>query len=682
MPIVARPRLDVAAAIVYAKYTRVSTLDQLEGFGLEAQDDICDGWARRFPDARCHDEYREEAISGSLESRPAMDRLIGDARTGAFNRILVPKVDRIGRTGRAAYQWVWNMADIGIHFISVQEGIDTSTEQGWNAFMQYVTFSEMEWRRIRERTFAGRELKISFGGWPGGPAPYGYRIAVDPDNVVKKKRFSVLVTDERESMILHVAADLIIGGKNITQTAIELNDRGLLTRSRVPWTVGNLRNRLLSETIHEGYVVYRKINRGNGKRTTTRYEDGTPVYGEPVNIGVPPIFTEERAKQLRAAMRMVGFVRSDEEVYPLSGRIFGSCGNYYTGVKSAGERAYRCKGGLGSDSCGEMYFRADEIEGAIWSELTKLFRDETRLKDMAAEWLDSLPGDKSKYERRVEEFDAKIRKQSKLIEETVPQYMREKIDPKIMAAAVRDLQAEMERFVEQRDLARQWLDEYREYERQALNLSAIAESAKERLDNLSSVEQKEIFEMFNLKVVPGATNLVRRSGVRCAVMNWHYETGTLVPPDPTDEEWAKVEAYLLTKFYRQHFTGPSDVRTHFNGCLHRLRHGIPWADMPDTWGPQNRLRERQLTWWKKGVWPEMLALLHADRRGAPAYQRPSLPQLTVTGQLRGGLLAEVRTEGPQGFGKDHIKKTVDSSLRHTGFESPIQAGADFTVIVK
>ncbi|MFC8793523.1 recombinase family protein [Streptomyces cinereoruber] len=272
MPILARPRTAVEAAITVAKYARVSTLDQLEGFGLEDQDKIMDGWLDRHSEAAVFDTYVDEAVSGALESRPEMDRLVIDGHKRSFDRILVPKVDRIGRTARAAYQWAWNMADIGIHFISATEGIDTSTDAGWAQFMQYVTFSEMEWRLIKERTFAGRELKISYGGWSGGPAPYGYTIAQDTTTVgTRRKKFSVLVTDEKESMVLWTAAYFIIDkGMNITEAAEALNARELFPRSGVPWSIGNLRNRLHSETIHDGYVLYRKTNRGNGKNTTLR----------------------------------------------------------------------------------------------------------------------------------------------------------------------------------------------------------------------------------------------------------------------------------------------------------------------------------------------------------------------------------------------------------------------------
>lgn len=656
MPIVARPCPPASAAIIVAKYARVSTLDQLDGFGLEGQEKISNGWLYRHPEVAVYDEYVDEAVSGALERRPEMDRLVLDAHQQHFNRILVPNVDRIGRTARAAYQWAWNMADLGIHFISVTEGIDTSTDVGWSRFMQYVTYSEMEWRRIQERTAAGRKLKISYGGWPGGPAPYGYMIAQDTSRVGRRrKRFSVLVTAGQESMVLSVAVGLIVDqGMNYTEACDELNERALLTRSGVPWTVGNLRNRLWSETIHDGYVVYRKTNRGNGKNTTLRCEDGTPVHGDPIKIGVPPIFSEERARLLMEALKKIGFQngRITDQVYPLSGRIDGHCGEVYTGAGRSGEaRAYRCKGMTRkAGSCGEPHFNAKGIEDVVWAELTRLMKDERTLRAMAAEWVSNLPGDKEKYELRVAEFATRIAAQENLLDRKVPEYVRAGVDPVVLESSVKEMQQELEKFRKQKKFAEEWLEEYAEHERQAHNLVDMAVNARERLGAMTLKERREIFDMFDVRVAPGAMENMSKPGVKCAVSQWHWETGTLVPPDPTDEEWESVLAALHTFFHgkaKQHFATKYDIRAQFCGMLHRLRRGLAWNDMPLNWGPIDPMRTRQLKWWQKGVWPEVMQVLCADKRGVEAYRRPTLPQLTVTGRLRTGPPAEARSEAPE-----------------------------------
>ncbi|MEV0119885.1 recombinase family protein [Streptomyces sp. NPDC050844] len=643
MPIVARPLPAASADIVVAKYTRVSTPDQLDGFGLEAQDKISNGWLERHPEATVYDSYVDEAVSGSLESRPEMDRLVLDARQRCFNRILVPEVDRVGRTARAAYQWAWNMADIGVSFISVEEGIDTSTEEGWQRFTQHANISEREWRRIKERTFAGRELKISYGGWPGGPAPYGYRIEHDTFYAgQRRKRCSVLVTDAHEAMVLDRGVQLIVDdGMNLSEACEKLNEQGLYTRSGVPWTPANLRNRLRSETIHDGYVVYRKTDRGSGRNTTLRYDDGTPVHGEQIRIGVPPIFTEERAGRLMTALKRIGFQndRQSNRVYPLTGRIHGRCGEVYTGVGRGGGdtgRAYRCKGTLADPSCREPYFGADDIERAVRAELPRLLAADGSLSEFAARCVSGLTGDREKYEKRVIELAARITDQEHLIEVRVPEYIEAGIAPAVLKASIAQLQEDLAESRKQHKFAAEWLEAYADHERRAQNLVDIANNAEERLRNPTLEESKEIFEMFDLQVVPGVLAHARKPGNRCPVSEWHWETGTLVPSDPTDEEWEKVLGVLRPHFSgkaKKHFTTKYDIRKQFCGMLHRLRHGVSWVDMPHTWGPMTPMRERQLMWWKKGVWPEVMAALRADERGTEAYKRPTLPPLTVTGEL-------------------------------------------------
>ncbi|MEU3554581.1 recombinase family protein [Streptomyces fragilis] len=669
MPIVARPRAQETAALVVAKYRRVSTPDQLDGFGLEEQDRICNEWLSRHPGTTLYDDYVDGAASGALESRPDMDRLVADGKGQNFNRILVPKVDRIGRTARAAYQWAWNMADIGIHFISVAEGIDTSTENGWQQFMQYVTFSETEWRRIKERTVAGRELKISYGGWPGGPAPYGYRIAENSPLVAerRRKKFTVLVTDSHEAMVLSVAVALLVDdGLNISETAEELNRRKHYTRSGVPWSAANLRARLRHESIQHGYVLYRKANRGNGKNTTLRHEDGSPVHGETLKIAVPRIFDEARANTLVERLKEVGFrnARKADRPYPLSNHIKGRCGQDYVGGGTAERRAYRCNGlTVKGASCGEPSFGADEIEEAVWTPLSGLLKDERRLRDMAGERVRTLPGDRAKYEARVHAYTEQIAQQETLLQQRVPEYVRAGVSPQVLDAAVRSLEGEKQRLAKERAIAQQWLDQHAEQEDRVRRLVGIVSNAPEHLDTMTPEERADIFAMLKLEIHPGPVENTAKPGVRCEVTDWHHETGMLVPPDPTDEEWETVLEVLRGYFHgrrRKHFAGKYDIREQYRGMLHRLRHGLSWVGMPLTFGPVNAIRERQLTWWKEGAWKDVMTALGADKRGVPAYRRPTLPTLRIVAQLGVGLLVEVNT----GNALDKPKSEAELSSSH------------------
>ncbi|MFJ9374574.1 hypothetical protein [Streptomyces sp. NPDC101455] len=160
--------------------------------------------------------------------------------------------------------------------------------------------------------------------------------------------------------------------------------------------------------------------------------------------------------------------------------------------------------------------------------------------------------------------------------------------------------------------------------------------ALERLRSLTPAERKEVVDLFDVRVVLGDAAILGKPGVRCAVSEWHWTTSAKVPPNPDDEQWARVLEVLQPFFTKRHFTSRYDIRRQFEGMLHRLRHGLTWGDMPLTWGPVDPIRVRQLSRWQKGAWPEVVRSLGGDAAGVAAYRRPSVPPLVVTAQFSAG----------------------------------------------
>jgi hypothetical protein len=74
-----------------AIYARVSTDDQNCALQLEALRAHCKRW--EFEVVK---EYVDAGYSGRLATRPALDRLMGDARERRFDAVIVWKIDRFG----------------------------------------------------------------------------------------------------------------------------------------------------------------------------------------------------------------------------------------------------------------------------------------------------------------------------------------------------------------------------------------------------------------------------------------------------------------------------------------------------------------------------------------------------------------------------------------------------------
>ncbi|MDO0933992.1 recombinase family protein [Streptomyces sp. DG2A-72] len=625
--------------IIALAYKRASTEEQLKGYGLDVQDDELRAWEAEDARRTILETFSDEGVSGAQDRRPDMLRLEERAREGKANRIVVPKVDRVGRTARAAFNWAWRMQDIGVHFISIQERIDTSTELGWTVFQQYVFFSEMEWNSIRQRTRDGRNKKIEYGGWPAGPAPYGYRIEG------KGQKGSFLVVCEGEARVILKSVALLVDGKaSFEEAADELNRLELYTRSGKPWTTTNLYQRMHSETF-DGYTTYRKANRGDRKRATRLNEDGTPVYGEPVRIAVPQILTPDRTDELKTALkkRSINKPRKPARIYSLSGHIASDCGQVYVGGGRTGQRAYRCQGNSSDKSaCGCTNLDATEIENAVWSKVTRLLADEARLRVLADRRVVSLPGDRDKYLERQESLATSIEKHEKLIEDAVPEYIKAGLEPAVAAAAVKKLLEEVEGLRKQLEEVQYWLSEYEQTQARADAIVSLARSSPERLASLDAAEKAEIFDMFRIVVLPQKGRFVKRSGAPCKVTTWHYETGTLVPPDVSETRWEAAREVIAQYHGPRHFSMTSlDLRQALNGMLHRLRHGAEWSEI-ESWGHAEAIRQRQGVWFRSGAWQALMEHLTTDGRGTVAYRHPTIPLLHVVGEIRSGVLALMR----------------------------------------
>jgi DNA invertase Pin-like site-specific DNA recombinase len=133
-----------------AVYGRVSTFDQSTAMQLSALREYVQrrGWEL----AR---EYLDEGISGSKERRPALDRLMAEARRRTFDAVAVFRFDRFARSVSHLARALDEFRALGIEFVSLHEAVDTSTPMGRAMFHIAGAFAELEREIIRERVRAG-----------------------------------------------------------------------------------------------------------------------------------------------------------------------------------------------------------------------------------------------------------------------------------------------------------------------------------------------------------------------------------------------------------------------------------------------------------------------------------------------------------------------------------------------
>src|SRR4029077_17786143 len=75
-------------------------------------------------------EYVDQGISGSKESRPELNRLMADAHMRHFDVVLVWKIDRFGRSLKHLVNWLADLSAYGVAFVSLRDNLDLSTPSG------------------------------------------------------------------------------------------------------------------------------------------------------------------------------------------------------------------------------------------------------------------------------------------------------------------------------------------------------------------------------------------------------------------------------------------------------------------------------------------------------------------------------------------------------------------------
>jgi DNA invertase Pin-like site-specific DNA recombinase len=100
-------------------------------------------------------EHVDVGISGSKEKRPELDKLLADARRRRFDAVVVYRYDRFARSLRNLVNALEEFRSLGIEFVSIHEGVDTSTPNGRLVFGIFASIAEFERELIRDRVKAG-----------------------------------------------------------------------------------------------------------------------------------------------------------------------------------------------------------------------------------------------------------------------------------------------------------------------------------------------------------------------------------------------------------------------------------------------------------------------------------------------------------------------------------------------
>ena len=148
-----------------ALYARVSTAGHGQSVDLQLEELRSVAQQRGWT---CQ-EYSDSGISGAKRDRPALDRLMKDARVGKFQIVAVWRFDRFARSTVHLVQALEEFRHLGIHFVSLRDQVDTSSPIGRAMFTITAAFAELEREVIQDRVRAGVQRAQSAGKHCGRP---------------------------------------------------------------------------------------------------------------------------------------------------------------------------------------------------------------------------------------------------------------------------------------------------------------------------------------------------------------------------------------------------------------------------------------------------------------------------------------------------------------------------------
>lgn len=231
-----------------AIYVRVSTTNQAEeGYSIDGQLDsltkYCEamGWS-------VYQKYIDAGFSGGKLERPDILKLIKDAKRGVFDTVLVYKLDRLSRNVQDTLYLVKEVFNKNeVHFVSLQENLDTSSAMG-NLFLTLLSaIAEFEREQIKERMQLGKIGRAKSGkSMMWAKVAYGYTYHVGTGE---------MTVNQSEAIAVREVFTSYLNGRSITKLRDDLNVKYPKTPA---WSYRTIRQ-MLDNPVYCGYNKYKGV---------------------------------------------------------------------------------------------------------------------------------------------------------------------------------------------------------------------------------------------------------------------------------------------------------------------------------------------------------------------------------------------------------------------------------------
>jgi site-specific DNA recombinase len=413
-------------------YARRSTDDEHQPYSIEAQDARLAAYIGSQPGWRQAARFADDA-SGASTARPGLQRALAAARAGAFDVLLVYRVDRLTRSLRDLVTLLDDLDAAGVVFRSATEPFDTATAMGRMLVQMLGMFAQFERDTIIDRVIAGMERKAAAGKWKGGRRPFGYQADAAA---------SSLVPDPGEAAVVRLIFGTYtrdrLGARAI---ATLLNDRGHRTTTGGRWSAHQVL-RVLANRIYVGELSFRGIT---------------------VTSCHPPVIEQTTLDQAQRILAARGEDHAKRAAsgsdYLLTGLIrCPSCGSAMLGTRAHGKtriyRYYSCyrRTRYDSTACGGQRVDADAIEDAVIGALAGFYRHQHHLiADAVTKAQEQHAADHDSRRGELAATDRELAKTSAAIDRYLAAFENGALDPEDLADRLAQLKGTSRQLAARRD---------------------------------------------------------------------------------------------------------------------------------------------------------------------------------------------------------------------------------------
>jgi DNA invertase Pin-like site-specific DNA recombinase len=162
-------------------YLRVSSRQQDE----RSQEPDLQTWAR----AQAEDAvtWFKDKFTGTTMDRPGLERLLADVRAGKINKVVVWRLDRLGRTAKGLLTLLDELQALGVGFVSLREGFDLAIPAGRLMAGVLASVAAYETEVRKERQLAGiAKAKAEGKSWGGRKVGTRVRLTVEKEKLIRQ----------------------------------------------------------------------------------------------------------------------------------------------------------------------------------------------------------------------------------------------------------------------------------------------------------------------------------------------------------------------------------------------------------------------------------------------------------------------------------------------------------------